>query len=197
MIGYFQLILNGLNLVWLMVTAIFMFMMQVGFVYMSAGASHAKNSSSILTSHLIIIATSTIVFTIIGSEMITNANGGLVGGPGDHQMTIDVQEIDELNKSAIDSISTKLFAYNRCLTATMIAATQMQERTLTETYILLTVSMAGIIYPLAQSWVEGDGWLQRIGYIDSTSSSCIYLCGGVCGFVGNLMLGGRLSIFQK
>ena len=54
-----------------------------------------------------------------------------------------------------------------------------------------------MIFPLVQSWMTGDGWLQRLGYVDSTSASGIYLIGGVAGLVGNILLGSRLSIFQQ
>ena len=90
-----------------------------------------------------------------------------------------------------------LFVYIRCLTCVTIAATQLQERTLIETYLILSIAISGIIFPLIQSWITGDGWLQRLGYIDSTSASAIYLSGGVAGLIGNIMIGSRLSIFQQ
>ena len=80
-IGYFSLILNGLNLVWLMVVSIFLFMMQVGFAFMASGAAHGKNTSSILTNHLVIICSTAMVFFLISSDLISNSSGGLVGTP--------------------------------------------------------------------------------------------------------------------
>ena len=50
---------------------------------------------------------------------------------------------------------------------------------------------------IGMAWIKGDGWLQRLGFKDSTGASVVYMCGGVCGFVGNLMLGPRFSIFSK
>ena len=66
MIGQFQAVLDGLNMVWLIVVSIFLFMMQVGFTFMAPGAAHAKSSSSILTNHLIIISTVSVVVTGAG-----------------------------------------------------------------------------------------------------------------------------------
>ena len=196
-IGYFSLVLNGLNLVWLMVVSIFLFMMQVGFAFMASGAAHEKNAASILTNHLVIICATAMVFMLVSSDLVQNAGGGLVGTPFDSDLTIQVQEIAALSEPALKHLSDQLFGYIRCLTCVTIAATQLQERTLLETYLVLAIAMAGIVFPLAQSWLQGDGWLQRLGYIDSTSASCIYLCGGVAGLVGNVMLGSRLSVFQQ
>ena len=58
------------------------------------------------------------------------------------------------------------------------------------------MTLSGIVFPVAQSWVIGDGWLHRLGYIDSTSAACVYLIGGVSGYVGTLMLGGRLAVYK-
>ena len=59
------------------------------------------------------------------------------------------------------------------------------------------MTLAGIVFPVSQSWITGDGWLQRLGYIDSTSAVCIYLAGGISGFVGTFMLGGRLAVYKE
>ena len=36
-----------------------------------------------------------------------------------------------------------------------------------------------------------------MGFKDSTGAAVVYMCGGVCGLVGNLMLGPRFAIFSK
>ena len=58
------------------------------------------------------------------------------------------------------------------------------------------MTLAGIVFPVAKSWISGDGWLERLGYIDSTSAVCVYIIGGVSGYVGTLMLGGRLAVYK-
>ena len=61
----------------------------------------------------------------------------------------------------------------------------------------MTVAITGIVFPLTQSWVAGDGWLQHLGFIDATSASIKFMVGGFCGLVGNVMIGPRLSSFQR
>ena len=75
MIGQFQLVLDGLNVVWLIVVCIFLFMMQVGFTFMAPGAAHAKSSSSILTNHLIIISTVSVTFAQCDSTSLPVQRG--------------------------------------------------------------------------------------------------------------------------
>ena len=57
--------------------------------------------------------------------------------------------------------------------------------------------LGGVIAPIGMAWIKGDGWLQRLGFKDTTGSSVIFLCGGLCGLVGNVMLKPRFSIFNK
>lgn len=85
----------------------------------------------------------------------------------------------------------------KILTCATIACIQLQERTLIETFGILSFVIAGVIAPIGLAWIKGDGWLERLGFKDSTGCSVVYMCGGVCGFVGNLMLGPRFSIFSK
>ena len=63
--------------------------------------------------------------------------------------------------------------------------------------MILSFVIAGVIAPVGMAWIKGDGWLERLGFKDSTGSSVVYMCGGVCGFVGNLMIGPRFAIFSK
>ena len=126
MIGQFQLVLNGLNMVWLIVVCIFLFMMQVGFTFMAPGAAHAKSSSSILTNHLIIISTVSVTFLLVSSDLIFNSEGGVVGTASDGSLTVNIEGQEEvLSQSALKELSAKLLTFMRCITCATIAATQL------------------------------------------------------------------------
>ena len=126
MIGQFQLVLDGLNMVWLIVVCIFLFMMQVGFTFMAPGAAHAKSSSSILTNHLIIISTVSVTFLLVSSDLIFNSEGGVVGTASDGSLTVNIEGQEEvLSQSALKELSAKLLTFMRCITCATIAATQL------------------------------------------------------------------------
>ena len=136
-------------MVWLIVVTIFMFMMQVGFTFMAPGAAHAKSSSSILTNHLIIISVVSVTFLLVSSDLIFNAEGGVVGTSSEESLTVEIEGEDEvLSQSALKELSAKLMTFMRCVTCATIAATQLQERTLVETYVLLSLGISGMIFPL-------------------------------------------------
>ena len=57
--------------------------------------------------------------------------------------------------------------------------------------------MTTIIYPIASSWVIGEGWLYNLGFHDAGGAGYIHMLGGSAGFIGTLLLGPRSSIFDK
>jgi ammonia channel protein AmtB len=57
--------------------------------------------------------------------------------------------------------------------------------------------MTTLIYPIASSWVLGDGWLKYINFHDAAGAGYIHMLGGVSGFVGTTLLGPRSGIFDK
>ena len=90
-----------------------------------------------------------------------------------------------------------LDTFTKVLTCATIACIQLQERVLIETFVILSFVISGVIAPVGYAWIKGDGWLQRLGFKDSTCSSIMFMCGGFCGLTGNIMLGPRLSVFDK
>ena len=57
--------------------------------------------------------------------------------------------------------------------------------------------ISGLMFPVIQSWTEGDGFLAAKHYIDNTNASGTYMVGGLVGFVGNTILGPRYSLHKS
>lgn len=57
--------------------------------------------------------------------------------------------------------------------------------------------MAGVIYPVAASWVWGGGWLSGLGFKDFAGSGVVHLVGGFGGMIGTIILGPRLNFFER
>lgn len=63
--------------------------------------------------------------------------------------------------------------------------------------MIYTFLMTIFIYPPAAGWVWSDGWLSRLGFIDFAGSGTIHFMGGICGFVGTIILGPRIGVFKQ
>lgn len=57
--------------------------------------------------------------------------------------------------------------------------------------------MTTIIYPIASSWILGEGWLKSIDFHDAAGAGYIHLLGGVAGLVGTILMGPRSGIFDN
>ena len=68
-IAKYNQILTGVNLTWLMIVSIFLFMMQVGFIFMASGAAAQKSSTSMLSNHVMVLCTCALIFIVIGVEL--------------------------------------------------------------------------------------------------------------------------------
>jgi Amt family ammonium transporter len=62
--------------------------------------------------------------------------------------------------------------------------------------MMFTLLMSGAIYPIAASWVLGNGWLDQIGYRDAAGAGYIHMIGGISGLVGTYIMGPRFGIFD-
>jgi Amt family ammonium transporter len=70
----------------------------------------------------------------------------------------------------------------------------MAERTKFKAYIVYSICVSALIYPVEAGWVWNEqGWLYQMGFIDFAGSGAIHMVGGICGFIGAIFLGPRLG----
>ena len=151
-------------MVWLMVVSISLFTMQVGFTFMASGCASSKNSSSILTNQLLVVCATASIFFLVSSELIAHdpeeyPSRGVFPGIRSHKALDKISQIVALDAHTVAGLSNKFLIYTRCVTCVTIAAVQLQERTLVEAYLVLSLALAGIVFPVAESWIVNDGWL--------------------------------------
>jgi Amt family ammonium transporter len=85
--------------------------------------------------------------------------------------------------------------------AATIPTGAMAERWKFTSFVLFSIVITAVIYPLYGNWVWGGGWLANLGtnfglghgHVDFAGSSVVHLCGGVMAFVGAKMLGPRIG----
>jgi ammonium transporter, Amt family len=87
-------------------------------------------------------------------------------------------------------------------TAATIVSGAMAERTKFTGYMLYSVFICGIIYPVFGSWTwgglfHGGGWLEKLGFIDFAGSTVVHSLGGWAALAGAIVLGPRIGKFTK
>ena len=87
-------------------------------------------------------------------------------------------------------------------TAATIVSGAMAERTKFTSYLMYSIFLTAIVYPVFGSWAwgslyKGDGWLEGLGFIDFAGSTVVHSVGGWAALAGAMVLGPRLGRYGK
>ncbi len=82
-------------------------------------------------------------------------------------------------------------------TAATIVSGAMAERTKFSAYLIFTVVITLIIYPVSGHWTWGGGWLSELGFIDFAGSTIVHSVGAWVGLAGAIILGPRIGKYGK
>jgi Amt family ammonium transporter len=87
-------------------------------------------------------------------------------------------------------------------TAATIVSGAMAERTKFSGYIIYSIFISALIYPIFGSWAwgglyKGGGWLEGLGFIDFAGSTVVHSVGGWAALAGTIVLGPRLGKYGE
>jgi Amt family ammonium transporter len=90
-------------------------------------------------------------------------------------------------------------------TTATIPTGAMAERWKIMSFVLFSLVISTLIYPLYANWVWGGGWLSQLGvnfglghgHVDFAGSSVVHMVGGVAGLAGAIVIGPRIGKFGK
>ncbi len=186
-----ELVQTHANYVWTLVAAALVFFMQAGFAMVEAGFTRAKNAINIMMKNIMDFSVGTLVFWAVGfGLMFGTTSTGLFGtsdfflsgwqGPDGDQWVL----------------AFWMFQVVFAGTAATIVSGAMAERTKFIGYLCYSVFICGIIYPIFGSWawgslLNGNGWLEGLGFIDFAGSTVVHSVGAWCALAGAIVLGPR------
>ncbi|MEQ9556492.1 MAG: ammonium transporter, partial [Rhodospirillales bacterium] len=76
-------------------------------------------------------------------------------------------------------------------TAASIVSGTVAERVKLWSFLVFTVVLTGIIYPIQGSWQWGGGWLSEMGFADFAGSTLVHSVGGWAALTGAIIIGAR------
>ncbi len=179
-----------LNIAWVLIAACLVFFMQAGFAMVETGFTRAKNAGNIIMKNLMDFAIGSIAFYLIGFGIMFGADAaGLIGTSGFFDPAgMGLGVFDDLSPGAFIIFQTVFAA-----TAATIVSGAMAERTKFSSYIIYSIVISLIIYPVVGHWVWGGGWLSELGFVDFAGSTVVHSVGGWAALVGALFLGPRIG----
>ena len=179
---------NGLDTLWVCLGAMLVFWMQPGFALVEAGLTQSKNAANILMKNFVDFMCGTVLFWIIGFSIMYGAGNAFFGWEGFTFIGTD---------SNVPAECTFIFQTVFCATTATIVSGAMAERTKFSMYVVFSILISALIYPLEGHWSWGGGWLSEMGFHDFAGSTVVHLCGGALALAGAIVLGPRVGKYGK
>ncbi len=182
--------INGLDTAWVLIAAMLVFFMQPGFALVEAGFTRSKNSANILMKNFVDFMVGSVLFWAIGFGLMHGDGNGFIGG-------LHLFDFSFYPDSNIPKECTFIFQTVFCATAATIVSGAMAERTKFSMYMIFSVVVSVLIYPIEGHWAWGGGWLSELGFHDFAGSAVVHSCGGFIALAGAIILGPRIGKYTK
>lgn len=183
-------IVISIDTIWILLAAALVMFMQPGFALVESGFTRNKNTANILMKNLMDFAIGSLAFWLIGYTIMYGEDvGGFIG-----KVSLF------FNSDAINGVPDKaslMFQTVFAATAATIVSGAVAERTKFSAYLLFSVAITVIIYPISGHWVWGGGWLSELGFHDFAGSTVVHSVGAWVGLIGAAMVGPRLGKYDK
>ncbi|MDZ7724870.1 MAG: ammonium transporter [candidate division KSB1 bacterium] len=188
-----EMLQNNINTVWTVVAAFLVFFMQAGFAMVESGFTRAKNTVNIMMKNLMDFSIGSVAFFMLGFGLMFGSTNGFFGTSEFMMLGINVTGADW-------AWTFLIFQTVFAGTAATIVSGAMAERTKFTGYLLYSVFICALIYPIFGSWAwgslfNGGGWLEKIGFVDFAGSTVVHSIGGWLALAGAIVLGPRIGKF--
>jgi len=180
----------ALDFVWMLVAAFLVYFMQAGFAMVEAGFCRAKNATNLMMKNLLDFVMGSLAYFIVGFALMYGAdaagiigtNGWFMGGNYDVTVYRDF-----------------MFQVVFAATAATIVSGAVAERLKFSAYLVYSIVLSAVIYPVYGHWVWGGGWLAQLAtpFHDFAGSGVVHALGGFVGLAGALVLGPRFGKYGK
>lgn len=185
----------NMNILWILLAAAMVFLMQSGFTSFETGMIRAKNSLNVAVKNISDFAIAVLFFWGIGfALMFGDSYGGWFGTSGFALSGIS------------DSYGYAFFVFQAMFagTAATIVSGAVAERMKFRSYLFISLIITSIVYPISGHWIWGSGingeemgWLENMGFVDFAGSTVVHSVGGWMGLAGALVLGHALVDLMK
>lgn len=181
---------SSVDTLWVLIGTVLVFFMQAGFAMVETGFTRAKNAGNIIMKNLMDFVLGSLMYWIIGfGVMFGPSIAGLFGTPdlfvqGNYDTTIP---------GYVFLMFQTVFA----ATAATIVSGSMAERTKFSAYLVYTLVISTVVYPISGHWIWGGGWLAQLGFVDFAGSTAVHMVGGVTALIGAKLVGARIGKYDN
>lgn len=196
----------ALDTLWVAIAAFLVFFMNAGFCMLETGFCRQKNAVNVLAKNLIVFALSTVAFWAIGFGLMfgdgndfIGLSGFFLGGADNSPATGEAYKgvFSALNWTGVPLAAKFLFQLVFAGTAATIVSGAVAERIKFVDFLIFSLLLVGIAYPITGHWIWGAGWLADMGFWDFAGSTVVHSVGGWAALMGAAFLGPRIGRYQN
>jgi Amt family ammonium transporter len=177
-----------LDNVFVLLAAVLVIFMQAGFALLEAGLTRAKSVGNIMMKNLMDFMVGVIAFFAVGFAIAFGSGNDFFGTEG-----FFLEGIGPFGTLTTPTFFVFQVAF--AATAATIVSGAMAERTKFKSYLVYSVVISALVYPVVVHWVWGGGWLSQLStpFTDFAGSTVVHSVGGWAALVGAFLLGPRLG----
>jgi Amt family ammonium transporter len=197
----------GLDTMWVMVAGMLVMFMNAGFCMLETGFCRQKNAVNILTKNLIVFSMSTIAFWILGWGLMFGGGSDWIGtqgilflsGADNSPATGDAYQgvYGAISWTGIPLLAKFFFQLVFAGTAATIVSGAVAERIKFLDFLIFSLLLVGVAYPITGHWIWGGGILAKFGMWDFAGSTVVHAVGGWAALMGAAFLGPRIGKYNE
>ncbi|MDH5353766.1 MAG: ammonium transporter [Gammaproteobacteria bacterium] len=182
--------------------------MAAGFAMLEAGLVRSKNTTEILTKNFMLYAVASIMYMVVGYDVMYGGGAFLSGISGGETLVADALAASAENGfeggSVYSGASDFFFQVVFVGAAMSIVSGAVAERMKLWAFALFAVIMTGFIYPMEGYWTWGGGSVfglyslgDDFGFSDFAGSGIVHMAGAAAALAGVLLLGARKGKYGR
>ena len=180
---------------WLVIAALLVFLMQVGFLLIEAGIVRAKNSINVAQKNISDMMICIACYSLVGFGLMYGMSfGGYIGMGG----------VKEALQEQGGWPQLLIFNLAFCSVVATIVSGAVAERMRIGAYLISTAVIALLVYPVLGHWVWGNtiitsnlAFLANLGFVDHAGGVAIHALGGFYALAAIMLLGSRNGRFDE
>ena len=183
------------------------FWMAAGFAMLEGGLVRSKNVTMQMTKNIALFSLASIFYYLIGYNLMyplgswsigSDETGGYLGAFGPailEAVGITSDAADDYGYASTGS--DFFFQLMFCATTASIVSGALAERIKLWPFLIFTIILTSLIYPIQASWKWGGGFLDsQWGFLDFAGSTVVHSVGGWAALAGAIILGPRIGKYK-
>ncbi len=190
-----------LNTFMFLVMGFLVMWMGAGFSMLEAGLVRSKNVTMQLTKNIGLVGIASIMYYLVGYNLMYPGDAWTVDGIIGAFATTALEPVG-VGAADVDltyaSVGSDFFFQLMFAAATAsIVSGALAERIKLWPFLIFTVLLVGVIYPIQASWKWGGGFLDEAGFLDFAGSTVVHSVGGWAALAGAIILGARIGKYKN